>query len=351
MPVSKQIFFEKLPQEQSTTTTNRQVLALFAGLLVSFLIINFAMRVYLQKYTPNFGFWLIDQKWSLLLELREPKDVLVLGDSAANQAVIPELIQTETGLTAMNLATVANLTFLNDVWMLRQYLTMYEPPRAIVIVHTYEMWHRSLHPQTFLRVPFGQIEEDAILLPAPTFPVAEYLQDRALFYLPAYAQGESLRSLIRTVLQIPPGFSLFQVPYTLSPTGYFAVTEHNPTIAAEDIADHIEFLQEARPFVSPENADGLSAIKELAEQHNLDVYLLHAPVAADIANTELFKRYFQVIDDYLQEATADSSNVHHVLGIASFPSEMMESADHVLVPAAERFTLDWVLPIVSDLQD
>lgn len=357
MPASSPLFFEKLPTEQapeqgSASLSTRRWLAWCGLTVLFFALLNFAMLQYLHKYTPNFGYWLIDQKWNLLLSIEEPQDVLILGDSAANQAVIPELILAETGLSTVNLATVANLTFLNDVWMLRQYLHTHAPPKAVVIVHTYQMWHRPLNTQAYLRIPFGPVDEAVAIQPAPSVGAAEYLSDRALYYLPAYSQAQSLRSLVRTVVQIPPDFSQLQRSlYSMSESGYFSVVETNPAALQDDIAEHLVFLEQRAPFVAEESVSGVLAMRALAEQYGFEVYLVNAPVVADVASTPMFERYFQSLDRELRALLAGSERMHYVDGQPQLPKDRMESVDHVLEVGAQEFTLGVIVPLLRPLAD
>jgi hypothetical protein len=355
MPVSKPFFFETLAAERPSDEgvsglSSRGWFAWCALTLLFFALLNFAMLQYLHKYTPNFGYWLIDQKWNLLLDLEQPQDVLVMGDSAANQAVIPELITAETGLRTVNLATVANLTFLNDVWMLRQYLHTYAPPKAVVIVHTYQMWHRPLNTQAYLRIPFGPVDEAVAIQPAPSVDAVEYLSDRALYYLPVYSQAQSLRSLVRTVVQIPPDFSqLQQSLYSISKLGYFSVVEANASALEDDIAEHLVFLEQRAPFVADESVRGVLAMRALAEQYGFEVYLVNAPIVADVASTLLFDRYFQQLDSDLRGLVGDSEHMHYIDGQMQLPQEMMESVDHVLESGAHEFTLDMIIPLLNSM--
>lgn len=337
-----QFFFERVPAEKpGQARPGTASFAIFALLLLAlFVAINLGVRVYLNNYTPNFGLWLIRQKWQLLLNLEDSQDVLILGDSTADQGLVPEIIQEETGLTAVNLATVANMTFMNDVWMLNQYLQEHDPPKYVLIMNSYQMWHRMPNLQAINTIPFLSIpNRDQVLVPSPNISTLGYVGQQILRYTPTYSESQSLRGLLRTILQIPPNFNLaVEQHYTLSPLGTYSVYEQDASDVEEDINNHFNFLELRTPSIRPENELALAQLKALAAQYEMQIFLLNAPLADEVANSPDFPIYFRFMDQYLQAFAAGEENIHYIARVYSFPRSGMESADHMLRPTADEFT-------------
>ncbi len=342
-PSSHQFFFERLPEEKAGAVKRASFFSVLALALAIFILINLSLRLYLDKYSPNFGLWLIRQKWEMLLKLDGSQDVLILGDSTANQGLVAETIQEETGFKTVNLATVANMTFLNDVWMLHAYLQDHDPPKIVLIMNSYQMWFRSPNLQAINTIPFFSIpNRDEIFVPDLGFSDFDRLQQAVLHYLPVYSENASLQRLGRSILQIPPDFSLVvQQNYKLSPLGTFSVQEQNPHDLDQDISEHLEFLKR-EPMFSAENQAALAELKNISGQYDFDIYLINAPLAAEVVKSPDFPGYFDYIESYLQEIFGGSAHIHYVPGVRSYDSEEMESADHLLRAAAIDFT-KWVV--------
>lgn len=334
------MFFEKMPEEKPPVVDRAHVFGLSIGLVLAFIAINLGVRAYLNQYTPNLGLWLIGQKWDLLLDLEESKDVLMLGDSTANQGLVPEVVVEQTGLSAVNLATVANMTFMNDVWMLKQYLNEHEPPKAVLIMNSYQMWHRMANQQSINSIPFSRVRDRAgVFQPDPDVSYTDHLYQRLLYYTPTYSASTSLRILIRTVIQIPPDLSLLaKQDYELSSLGTYSVLETDPVELAADINEHLTFLQIRHPELSAESAAGLAELKRMAPSLNFEIYLINAPLADEIAMAPGFAEYFSFVDNYLSDFFAETPNVHYLSEVTGYPRDQMESADHLLHAAAIDFT-------------
>jgi hypothetical protein len=208
-PSASQFFFERLPEDKPGAVKRSALVLALALSIGIFICINLLLRVYLDKYSPNFGLWLIRQKWELLLNLDESKDVLILGDSTANQGLVAETIQGETNLKTVNLATVANMTLLNDVWMLHAYLQEHDPPKIVLIMNSYQMWFRPANSQAVNTIPFFSTpNRSEVFRPSLGLSDFDHLGQAFLHYIPVYSENLSLQKLVRSILQIPPDFGL-----------------------------------------------------------------------------------------------------------------------------------------------
>ncbi len=86
----------------------------------------------------------------------------------------------------------------------------------------------------------------------------------------------------------------------------------------------------------------------MAEEHDFPVYLLHAPMYAGLVQSEAFRSYFNEVSAHLRAFAAGSAKVHYVPDVITFNEEMMQNVDHVIRPAAERYTRAVFSRIVED---
>lgn len=335
-------FFEQMPEERPRAPfQTRSAVAIFGMTLGFFLVINFALLAYLRVHSPNLGFWLINKKWSLLLDLDHPVDVLILGDSTANQGLVPEVIEEGLDTSALNLATVANLTFTNDVWMLQEYLARHSPPKVVLIMHSYLMWQGELNARAVSMIPFLRISNLSQTLSPMPIGFGELIKQVTIYLVPAYSQSQTIRSLVHTASHVSPGFSLSASPPHVSALGTYRVFTSDWRKVQEDINQHLAFLRTREPYISDDSLAGLRALKELAEKHDFEVVIFNAPIASQVAESPDFVKYFSPISSELSDFWAGSQNVHYVSDVLAVDVSEMESADHMLAGAADEFTA-WV---------
>lgn len=339
-------FLEQLPVEKRTSTTFGSTAKALLSALVIFLLINLLLLLYVGRYPPEFGPWLVEAKWRLLINMDEPKDVLILGDSTANQALIPEQIQEATGLSTVNLGTVASLTAMNDVWMLQEYLEHHPAPKLVIVVHSYQAWLRPIVPSGVGNVPVFSINASSVLTPHAPMSMQDFFEQRLLHFIPAYSQSGSFRRLIRTILQVPPDLSLLGGrQYGISELGAYSVQARDSADLHEDLEEHLRFVELPLREVTHENVAAATKLVELAREYDLNVVVLNAPLIDEVANSTAFRSYFASIEAFLLEKFSDK-NVTYVPAIYSFPEEQMESVDHLLADGATIFTQQIIETII-----
>ncbi|MCB9752657.1 MAG: hypothetical protein H6713_22105, partial [Myxococcales bacterium] len=131
----------------------RSIALALALALLAFLAANALVGRYLDRYGTNLGYVYVAHKWRVLGQLSRPVDWLVLGDSTVNQSFDPARLREREGLRAVNLGTIGNFGAIDDLWMLEEYLERFGPPEAVVVVHTYDVFHRRPPRMLFGRVP------------------------------------------------------------------------------------------------------------------------------------------------------------------------------------------------------
>lgn len=298
----------------------RDTLALTAALLVLF---NLLAALFLDRHTSNLGYFVVREKWKLLLGLERPVDWLILGDSSGNQAVRPDLFETGMGVKALNLCTVGGGTLVNDAWMLESYVRRLGPPKRVVLVHVYDVWHRRPNSLVFAQIPLGGAQL-ARLSPDPGFTGKEQAYFALSRYLPLYFENTSLADAAMYPWKAGQTSSL-------SADGFMEVLEAAPERVVADQARHLEFVR-AHPFeVSPTNRAALERILALADQHQFDVVFVHSPIYDGLYAEKDFRAYFDRADQMLAELAAAHPRFHVLLEAPqTFPKEQMENTDHVV---------------------
>lgn len=331
-PGTKQ-FYEQLPRELVLRSNARRVFASILGTLFVVLAINFATVWYLGRYPQNRGYWLIKEKWNLLLSLEAPVDWLILGDSSGNQGVISDMLGRLLSGSAVNLCTTGDMMLVDDSWMLQTHIDRLGPPKNLLLVHAYDNWKREMPPVvTLSQIPISWNTMSRLV---PQLPMRN--QDKiamaAAQYIPLYAETSGLKKIVKA-----PG-KLFRKQFYLNPDGFMPYRGRaQPRRVEKDKKRHVEFLENNEFVVSDANRAGFQRIIEVAEQHGINVYLVNSPVYEGLYKEQCFQSYYERVRRYLREHASQSPNVHHLDFVQTFPSHQMENVDHVTLPAAEIYT-------------
>ena len=326
-----------LPQEHLSSSSWKKVSMQLLGSLLFLLILNFGMLWYLGNYTSNYGFWTIHQKWQLLEDLDQPVDWLILGDSSCNQGVMPSIIETELGETALNLCTIGNLGTINDLWMLEEYIDRFGPPKHVVIIHVFDIWHRPLDQVIFGQVPrpWGFWEHHT--LGSYLFEDEEIRQETFIEkFIPLYSQSRAITNILRStvVLQHNP----LKPNWHLEADGFLVATEPHPDVVVAGAQDQIKFASENVFSISPTNDMSMQEIGVLADSYGFQVYLVNSPVYQGLYDHAAYQSYLAGVQDKLAEFDSDSSYVFHIAGVRTFPAEMMQNPDHLILTGAAEYT-------------
>jgi hypothetical protein len=319
----------------------REVILTFAGAVVLVLLCNLFVAPRLLMKSPNLAGWIIGFKWHLLQDRDKAADWLILGDSSCNQGVDPAVMTTELGGDAINLCTIGDMLAVNDAWMLDWHIQHYGPPRSVLMVHVYDVWHRSFEP-----VRMGSVPLDYWTLRRLNPPVnlkrhelRNYLETR---YFPLYANNLSLQGLLRVGDPNQPTLSEAR---EVNRQGFLAAHEPTPDNVRQDSRSHVRWLEHTtQTKISDDNARALRQIAALAERYNFDVYLAPAPMYAGLAADPSFQKYYAILE---RELNAFAGGRLHLLldTLATYPAESMQNADHVLADAAKDYTMRLVAEI------
>lgn len=320
---------KNLPRETVPPCTAGRLTAVIAGALIIVAVVNVAAWWYLERYTPNTGYLLIRAKWSLQANLKSPVDLLILGDSSGNQGVDPETLRDSLGVSSVNLCTIGDALVLNDAWMLEEYIGRFGPPKAVLIVHGYDMWSRDINVSVLSKIPGSWWRRQ----PDLGFGVKNRIRVFLNRYVPLYAETASLGWVIRH-----PG-SAFQSSDALRPDGFMVETTAEPDRVKKDVEVHLQFVRQQERVLSDVNRAALRLIAQLAEANDFDLCLAPGPIYDSLASDSAFLVYFAAVRDTLAAVTASSPHTRFLLTApVTFPAERMQSADHVVGSAAAEFT-------------
>ncbi len=337
-----------LPQEISKPSSWRRVIVEIIGSLVVLIIINFATIFYLGNYTTNFGYWTIHQKWKLLADLEQPVDWLILGDSSCNQGIMPEIFANELGEKAVNLCTIGNLGTVDDLWMLEEYIDRFGPPEHVVIVHVFDIWYRPLDQVIFGQVPRFWGFWNQHTLGTALFEDDKVRQDTFLErYIPLYSQTRTITNILRTTLMLQ--HNPFQPDWRLEPDGFLVATEPHPDVVIAGAQDQIKFASENVFSISPTNDMAMQKIGVLADSYGFHVYLVNSPVYQGLYDDPAYQTYLAGVQQKLEEFDSDSSYVFHISSVNTFPAEMMQNPDHLILTGAVEYT-HWLIDQIENFR-
>jgi hypothetical protein len=311
------------------------------GSLVMLVVLNFFALWYLGNYSTNYGYWTLHQKWSILGKMESPVEWLILGDSSCNQGVSPAVITERLGGAAVNLCTIGNVTLLNDLWMLEEYIQRFGPPKAVVVIHVYDIYPRELSPVILGQIPrpWGFWRQHTLgreLLDDPQIR-SELFQEH---FIPLLSQRLSLDNILRALIfeKLVP----FREQWHMEEDGFLMDEQARPETATQDGKDHMQFVRESEPVVSEVNQASLRALRDIADAHQIPIYIVNSPLYEDLYADEQFRVYLEQIHAQIEAAIGQSEYMHLLTEVKTFPASQLQTADHLVVSGALAYT-DWLV--------
>jgi hypothetical protein len=327
----------KLPKEIMPATSWRKVILLILLTLVMVFLTNLFMIGYLDKYSMNYGYWTIHQKWNLLNDIEAPVDWLILGDSSCSQGVMPEILMTELNQTAINLCTTGDMGTLDNLWMLEEYIQRFGVPKNVLVVQTFDMWHRNFNP-----VRLGQIPRPWKFWENHTFG-HELMLDKDIrdetfieHYVPLLSQNKTIGMIIRSTLA--GKHNPFDSLWKMKEDGFVPAFEPKPDIVLAGEQQQIDFVKENSFSVSALNNQALEKMAEMADTNDFNLYLANSPTFEGLYTNPDYQEYFHSLQSYLQEVANQSVNIRYIPSVKTFPVEQMQNPDHLIVSGAEEYT-------------
>lgn len=326
-----------LPHETPKATSWREVWTTIIGVIGLVLLINILAVGLLRFLTSNRGYFLISHKWQLLLQLEQPVDWLILGDSSCNQAVIPELLSADLGGTVLNGCTVGSVLAVNDAWMLEQHIRQVGAPKNVVLVHVYDIWPREIEDEAIghlakIPVSWRQLQQFEPSLDLEWDDASELFLQK---YMPLYSANQTLAEWMLRPAHAWRKTSGFEV----SETGFMAMNQPEPEVVLEDTQDHRGYVRSHSFSISEINRAALDRIQTLADEYEFNVYIANSPIHDKLYADREFRTYFRKMQQTLKQVTAESDRLHVILDRpVTIPLSQLQNTDHVLLPAAQTFT-------------
>lgn len=325
----------KLPQEilPRSPKLTQIILTLICPWLI-FALVNVGANLYLKNFPENRGYWLIQQKWSMLLNLKQPVDWLVLGDSSCNQGVIPEILETQLSGKAINLCTIGDTIVLNNAWMLSKHIKKYGAPKNIILIQVYDVWAKEINWNVTSQTPLAWGYWNEL---EPSFDLG-FAEKRKVFlskYIPLYSQSTSFKELLAE------GDRLFiGKDYQLSKGGFMAVKDANSWEVEEDVRRHLKYTSKQPNFsFSSTNKKALEAIIKLSQEHDINIYLANSPIYDELYQNPDFRAYYNQVQTELTQISDRHKNIHYIMAQPmTFSKTEMQNADHLIASAAETYT-------------
>ncbi len=320
---------KRLTREIIAPTNRRHLVAIVIGALLLSAMLNFAAVWYLSIWSPNIGYLLIAAKWDMLRTMSSPADVLIVGDSSGNQGVDPDVIQSELGLSSVNLCTIGDALVLEGAWMIDDYIARYGPPKKVVVVHAYDIWARDGNISVLAQIPGSWWRQKPDIELTPKQRVKVFLNR----YVPIYTQPRSLGY----VLQNP--WAAFRRELTLGPDGFMKEDTAEPRRVVQDAQVHLQFVRGNGSVMSEWNRAALKRMVDLADRYQFDLYIANSPVYDSLYADSAFQAYFARVQAAITEIVAASDRVHYILNPPmTFPAAEMQSVDHVIYDGALKYT-------------
>ncbi|MEC4984627.1 MAG: hypothetical protein SAJ37_13535 [Oscillatoria sp. PMC 1068.18] len=323
---------QQLPQEVVTKTTFVRLIFFWLSTFIFTGLVNFGLLWYLKYFPQNEGYSRIEEKWQLMLNLSEPVDVLILGDSSCHQGVDPSIIEADLNVKALNLCTIADALVVNSAWMLDKYIEKHGAPKAVVLVYVYDVWHRDLNWNVMSQIPLSwgfwhnldpeiEISFDAQW---------NLFLDR---YVPLYSKDQSIKHIFANP------HDWFQKESRDEIEEYGSASEANPKYVEENTEAHFEFVEENKFKLSESNRLALEKIISLANDEDFDVYLVNSPLYEGLYKNDNFRDYLQDLQITLDSYERENDRVYYLFREPrKFADNQMENADHVIESAAEIFS-------------
>lgn len=335
---------QQLPQEIVKPIKTKEFFLSLLGILIFVIFFNFAAKLYLKENTTNRAFWLIKEKWELLLQQKKPVDWLILGDSSCNQGVVPSILNERLNVSSINLCTIGDMLSLDNAWMLEKYIQRFGAPKNVLIVHVYDAWNREVNRSLLAKVPlnWGYWQQ---LQPQLDFGLRDTSQLFVEKYIPLYSENQSLAYSLKF-----PGeaFNRSQ-SFQLEEDGFMIWEKPNPEYVEAQRKMHIDFTRKNKFNLSSTNRKALEHIVNLAEKYDLNIYLANSPIYEKLYENQDFKAYFTNLQDTLDSYAAKSERVHYIREPITFPKEEMENADHLVYSAAKVYT-DRLISQIKSIQ-
>ncbi|MBN4060840.1 hypothetical protein JYU15_00230 [bacterium AH-315-I18] len=324
---------EHFPRELITHQSWRRVVLCWCLVLLGVVVLNSLCYGLLRWKPINKTSAVVSHKWQLLENCKPDMDLLILGDSSGNQGVDPDVLRGQLGVDSLNLCTIGGGLLLDDRMMLEDYLLKHPAPRAVLLVHVYDIWPRRINRSVLSLFPYAMSELQQRL---GTYQLSlwDWLYVWSYRYMPIYHQNVSLKKMLYQPMKY------FKHQWEFNTTGYEAKTGRSYSGWKRDVQAHMSIARHRKIVgVNKINVANLKIMTQLAQEHDFELFLVMAPIASELYREKEFRQYYDQIPTALGVYAKQNDKVH-LLFKEPFraTSKHMQSADHVTVNAARHYT-------------
>ena len=263
-------------------------------------------------------------------------DTVVLGDSGAMSAIIPELF----GDNCINLA-VGGATSIEMYYYLDQYLSCHEAPETVIIMfapfHYWNIDNYDTRTVYFKAIPVGRIEElysNSIACRSDTVwgtdPVVNELSARCGLptkYLPAITAA-------RFVGRYSDNVRRYDDLVASKGWGTFGNADSCYYESYETSYDDLKVDGDTRIL-----ALYLQKILRLCNDKNIHVRLLQ-PAVNDATFDNLNEHYYASYRNFIKEAASVSDDIEYETELRVYDGKYFADSSHLNRKGAEKFTLE-----------
>ena len=280
---------------------------------------------------------MVNLKWELARSGDIVADWVILGDSTANQGLDPRIAERDHERTAVNLATLANFGFVDDVWLLETYLENHPSPEAIIVMHAHDVYPREIslsHP-VFDVTPleFGAWHTSQLEF-APTLSDQSLWLGKRLF--PLYFRNNTyLRALGRRA-------GLVQDTHIqateITGDGFMVWPVARPSLLSREFEIQRDWLADVSFTVSDTNQRAFNTLIDMAASKAIPLHFVHAPIFDELYATPEFQTYLTDMRLWLQTQANQSTYFIYHPEVDTFPAEAMDYIDHVIYPYSDQLS-------------
>jgi hypothetical protein len=238
-----------------------------------------------------------------------PVDVIFFGDSTGKDGILPDIIEQETGLKSINLASYAMVSGFADIYFLNKYLQKNTPPKKIFILRTLYTWKKPIRFDEYLEVS-PDIGTSFYLLKNSVFSVEKF------FHAAIARHARILRenNAIRRKVTAPWNYDRYIPEYA---NGRVIQGKH---------------------FVRDESLELLERMCNIAEKYDIEMYILQAPYAEKMKVDVDFMSSSAEIISTIQSVTENNSHCSFVDTLQFYKENLMADKTHTNKKGAEVFS-------------
>jgi hypothetical protein len=307
--------------------------------LCGVIIINMSFYYYLaaypvtweQDHNCNWADYVLPA-WHSLLELNQPVDNLILGDSGAYCDILGGIVSDRLGGKTIQLGNNIASGLLMDGWMLQEYINSKGVPRNVILLRSNSGYGFSHNLEFLSMLPLKwAFWKDYGLEPDWQYGELEDLFIRK--YIVIYSNSDVLSARLLNPLTL---FSHPYKKYDIS-TAYSGGAKPDPQEIENMIKNRIGWIY--GPFnPSEDSKNALQFTSDLAKKYGFQLYIVYGPendvMFQDVKRVERVAAMQKFVSQY-----TDDKFVHLIPGSPIiFTAEQMQNPNHLSPDAACEYT-------------